>query len=203
MPPELQPKLLRVLQQREVIPVGATEPVPIDVQIVAATNRDLEQEVEKGAFREDLYYRLNMIELRVPPLRERTEDIPQFIEFFAQKFADRYRLPVWEPSADALAEFCSFQWPGNVRQLEHVIEQAYVLQTEPKVPVRSIAQASSGKLPCLDLAKLREQAIKEALEITRGHKARAAKLLGVHANTMTRLLKDIGAPDADDAADAE
>jgi DNA-binding NtrC family response regulator len=202
MPPELQPKLLRVLQQREVIPVGATEPVPIDVQIVAATNRDLEQEVEKGAFREDLYYRLNMIELRVPPLRERKEDIPQFIEFFAQKFADRYRLPVWEPSADALAEFCSFQWPGNVRQLEHVIEQAYVLQTEPKVPVRSIAQASSGKLPCLDLAKLRDQAIKEALEITRGHKARAAKLLGVHANTMTRLLKDIGAPDAESGDDS-
>jgi DNA-binding NtrC family response regulator len=197
MPPELQPKLLRVLQQREVIPVGATEPVPIDVQIVAATNRDLEQEVEKGAFREDLYYRLNMIELRVPPLRERKEDIPQFIEFFAQKFADRYRLPVWEPSADALAEFCGFQWPGNVRQLEHVIEQAYVLQTEPKVPVRSAAPTSSGKLPCLDLAKLREQAIREALEITRGHKARAAKLLGVHANTMTRLLKDIGAPDAE------
>ena len=202
MPPELQPKLLRVLQQREVIPVGATEPVPIDVQIVAATNRDLEQEVEKGTFREDLYYRLNMIELRVPPLRERVEDIPQFIEFFAQKFADRYRLPVWTPSPDALAEFCNFHWPGNVRQLEHVIEQAYVLQTEPKVPVRSQSVAAiPGRLPCLDLAKLREQAIKEALEITRGHKARAAKLLGVHANTMTRLLKDIGSADVDAAED--
>lgn len=173
------------------------------MQIVAATNRDLEQEVEKGAFREDLYYRLNMIELRVPPLRERKEDIPLFIEFFAQKFSDRYRLPVWQPTADALAEFCGFHWPGNVRQLEHVIEQAYVLQTEPKVPVRSNAPASSGKLPCLDLAKLREQAIKEALEITRGHKAKAAKLLGVHANTMTRLLKDIGAPDAESGDDAE
>jgi DNA-binding NtrC family response regulator len=204
MPPELQPKLLRVLQQREVIPVGATEPVPIDVQIVAATNRDLEQEVEKGNFREDLYYRLNMIELRVPPLRERVEDIPRFIEFFSQKFADRYRLPVWEPSADALAQFCSFGWPGNVRQLEHVIEQAYVLQTEPTVPVRSQATAAvPGSLPFLDLAKLREQAIKEALKITRGHKARAAKLLGVHANTMTRLLKDIGSADIDTDSDAD
>jgi len=201
MPPELQPKLLRVLQQREVIPVGATEPVPIDVQIVAATNRDLEQEVEKGAFREDLYYRLNMIELKVPPLRERTEDIPHFIQFFAQKFADRYRLPVWEPSAEALAEFCAFAWPGNVRQLEHVIEQAYVLQTEPRLPTRAAPKSSgAGRLPCLDLAKLREQAIREALEITRGHKAQAAKLLGVHANTMTRLLKEL---ESDGPADGE
>ena len=194
MPMELQAKLLRVLQQREVLSVGATEPVPIDVQIVAATNRDLEKEVEKGTFREDLYYRLNMIELRVPPLRERTEDIPAYIDFFSERFAERYRLPKWIPSADAVAEFCSFNWPGNVRQLEHVIEQAYVLQMEPKVPTKkgdAVAVAASGRLPCLDLAKLREQAIREALHVTRGHKARAAKLLGVHANTMTRLLKEI------------
>ncbi|RLT19297.1 MAG: sigma-54-dependent Fis family transcriptional regulator, partial [Planctomycetota bacterium] len=193
MPMELQAKLLRVLQQREVLSVGATEPVPINVQIVAATNRDLETEVEKGTFREDLYYRLNMIELRVPPLRERAEDIPAYIDFFSERFAERYRLPKWIPSGDAVAEFCSFNWPGNVRQLEHVIEQAYVLQMEPKVPVKkgdALAVAASGRLPCLDLAKLREQAIREALQVTRGHKARAAKLLGVHANTMTRLLKE-------------
>jgi len=192
MPAELQPKLLRVLQQREVLPVGATEPVPIDVQVVAATNRDLEDEVEKGAFREDLYYRLNMIELKVPSLRERSEDIPEFIEFFSHQFAERYRLPVWQPSPETLAEFCAFDWPGNVRQLSHVIEQAYVLQIEPQLPVRSRAKAADGpgRLPCLDLAKLRQEAIKQALEITRGHKARAAKLLGVHANTMTRLLRD-------------
>jgi len=193
MPPELQPKLLRVLQQREVLPVGASEPVPIDVQVVAATNRDLEDEVEKGAFREDLYYRLNMIELRVPPLRERPEDIPSFVEFFSQRFADRYGLPMWEPTGEQLAEFCSFDWPGNIRQLEHCLEQAYVLQEEPKLPVKAAARAAgSGRLPCLDLAKLRERAIREALEVTRGHKANAAKLLGVHANTMTRLLKELG-----------
>jgi DNA-binding NtrC family response regulator len=101
---------------------------------------------------------------------------------------------VWTPSADAIAEFCSFDWPGNVRQLEHVIEQAYVLQMEPKVPVKGSKAATAtvpGRLPCLDLAKLREQAIREALQITRGHKAKAAKLLGVHANTMTRLLKEL------------
>jgi len=210
MPAELQAKLLRVLQQREVLPVGANEPEPIDVQIVAATNRDLEKEVEKGTFREDLYYRLNMIELRVPSLRERAEDIPAYIEFFSTKFSDRYRLPKWSPTAEALAEFCSFEWPGNVRQLEHVIEQAYVLQMEPKIPARKTAEGGAsaitapGRLPCLDLAKLREQAIREALQMTRGHKANAAKLLGVHANTMTRLLKEIeggeAATDDDSAA---
>jgi DNA-binding NtrC family response regulator len=194
MPLELQAKLLRVLQQREVLPVGADEPLPIDVQVVAATNRDLEAEVAKGTFREDLYYRLNMIELRVPALRERSEDIPSFIDFFSRKFAGRYRLPVWEPSPEKLAEFCGFDWPGNVRQLEHVIEQAYVLQMDPVLPVRSRAgKPAATRLPCLDLVKLREQAIKEALEITRGHKAKAAQLLGVHANTMTRLLREISA----------
>lgn len=201
MPAELQPKLLRVLQQREVLPVGSSEPVPIDVQVVAATNRDLEREVEQGRFREDLYYRLNMIELRVPPLRERAEDIPLFIEFFAQRFAERYRLPAWQPTPEQLADFCSFEWPGNVRQLEHVLEQAYVLQTEPTLPRRAAPAggAASGRLPCLDLAKLRERAIREALELTKGHKARAAKMLGVHANTMTRLLREIekGAKNAD------
>jgi DNA-binding NtrC family response regulator len=133
-----------------------------------------------------------MIELEVPPLRERPEDIPSFIEFFAQRFADRYHLPTWEPTEEQFAEFCSFEWPGNVRQLEHCIEQAYVLQEEPKLPLKSTARvAGSGRLPCLDLAKLRERAIREALDVTRGHKAKAAKLLGVHANTMTRLLKEL------------
>ena len=201
MPLELQSKLLRVLQQREVLPVGATEPVPVDVQVVAATNRDLEAEVEKGTFREDLYYRLNMIELKVPALRERPEDIPSFIGFFARKFAERYALPVWDPAPEALAAFCGFGWPGNVRQLEHVIEQAYVLRMEPVLPARSRSgkAAGSSRLPCLDLVRLREQAIKEALEITRGHKAKAAKLLGVHANTMTRLLREIGDGSQDEA----
>ena len=195
MPTELQPKLLRVLQQREVLPVGASVPVPIDVQVVAATNRNLEVEVEKGSFREDLYYRLNMIELRVPSLRDRMEDIPEFINFFTRQYAVKYRLPVWRPSAEVLEQFCLFDWPGNVRQLSHVIEQAYVLQIEPQLPVRAGAVKNamrSGGLPCLDLTKLRQQAIKQALDTTRGHKARAAKLLGVHANTLTRMLRDDG-----------
>jgi two-component system response regulator HydG len=209
LPLELQAKMLRLLQQREVLPVGATEPVTVDVQVVAATNRDLEQEAEKGTFREDLYYRLNMIELRVPPLRERADDIPEFISFFTRQFADRYRMPVWEPSPEALDAFCRFPWPGNVRQLSHVIEQGYVLQMEPQLPLlgKGLAgtpagvAAADGQLPYLDLAKLRRQAIKQALETTRGHKSKAAKLLGVHANTLTRMLReDEAESDGEDAA---
>lgn len=205
MPAELQTKLLRVLQQREVHPVGATQPVPIDVQVVAATNRDLQTEVMKGTFREDLYFRLNMIELRIPPLRERPEDIPEFIDFFANQYARNYRMERWQPSPETIAEFSAFDWPGNVRQLSHVIEQAYVLQMEPELPARSrpvaavilgepeeFSLTADGKLPFVDLNMLRKCAVKQALEMTRGHKSRAAKLLGVHPNTMTRIIAEIG-----------
>lgn len=192
MPLELQPKLLRVLQQREVTPVGSAHPVSIDVQIVAATNRDLELEVAEGRFREDLYYRLNMVELRVPPLRDRVEDIPEFIEFFSAQFAERYKRPRWQPDALTLKQFCEFPWPGNVRQLSHVIEQSYVLDCAPHLPhVEPAAVHADVALPFMDLTKLRIAAIHQALETTRGHKGRAAKLLGVHANTLTRMLAQI------------
>ena len=215
MPMELQTKLLRVLQQREVHPVGSAHPVAIDVQVVAATNRDLQVEVAKGTFREDLYFRLNMIELRIPPLRERPEDIPEFVEHFSRAFARNYRMVEWQPTPDTLAQFQSFDWPGNVRQLSHVIEQAYVLQIEPELPARARAAAASetpaapaevspasmgddaelaaidGKLPFVDLTRLRKYAVRQALEMTRGHKARAAKLLGVHPNTISRLIREV------------
>ena len=191
MPLDLQPKLLRVLQQQEVTPIGAALPVSVDVQVIAATNRDLEADVASGHFREDLYYRLNMVELRVPALRERREDIPDFIEFFTTKFAEKYRRPRWSPDADALAQFCDFAWPGNIRQLSHVIEQSYVLGSPPVLPHHAAAHwvaSHGGGLPSTDLNRLRCMAVRQALETTRGHKGRAARLLGVHANTLTRIL---------------
>jgi DNA-binding NtrC family response regulator len=193
MPLELQPKLLRVLQQHEVTPVGAAHPVPIDLQIIAATNRDLEVEVAEGRFREDLYYRLNMVELRIPPLRNRVEDIPELIEFFSTRCAARYQRPLWKPDADLLKQFCEFPWPGNVRQLSHIIEQSYVLDCAPALPSFEPAMPDEVSLPFMNLARLREAAIRQALATTRGHKGRAAKLLGVHANTLTRLLAQIDA----------
>lgn len=196
MPLELQPKLLRVLQQLEVTPVGASRPVTVDVQVVAATNRDLELEVAEGRFREDLYYRLNMVEFHVPPLRTRVDDIPQFVEFFSRKFAARYQRPLWRPDRETLQQFCEYRWPGNVRQLANVIEQAYVLDCEPRLPERPAKKKSgSDTLPFMDLAQLRRAAVQQALRATRGHKSRAARLLGVHPNTMTRLLAQIRSED--------
>ena len=196
MPLELQPKLLRVLQQLEVTPVGSSMPVNVDVQIVAATNRDLELEVAEGRFREDLYYRLNMVEFHVPPLRHRVDDIPRFVEYFSRKFAARYQRPLWSPNSDTLRQFCEYRWPGNIRQLGNVIEQAYVLDCEPRLPEgtssRKMAEAS---LPFMDLAKLRRVAVRQALRATQGHKSRAARLLGVHPNTMTRLLAQLRGDD--------
>jgi DNA-binding NtrC family response regulator len=192
MPLELQPKLLRVLQQFEVTPVGASMPAQVNVQVVAATNRDLELEVVEGRFREDLYYRLNMVEFNVPPLRNRVDDIPQFVEYFSRKFAARYQRPLWRPNGDTLRQFCEYRWPGNVRQLANIIEQAYVLDCEPRLPERPNTQRmTDASLPFMDLGKLRRAAVRQALRATRGHKSRAARLLGVHPNTMTRLLAQL------------
>jgi DNA-binding NtrC family response regulator len=190
MPLELQPKLLRALQEGEVTPVGSSTPVKVNVQVIAATNRNLETEVAEGRFREDLYYRLNMVELQIPALRKRMEDIPQFVEFFSNRFAAKYSREAWKPTADDLKDFCEYSWPGNVRQLSHVIEQGYVLGTTPRVPTSKRVNDNS-RLPYLNLGKLQETAIRQALEVTKGHKGRAAKLLGVHANTLTRLLASL------------
>ena len=191
MPLELQPKLLRVLQQHEVTPVGASMPVHVNVQVVAATNRDLEIEVAEGRFREDLYYRLNMVEFSVPPLRHRVDDIPRFVEYFSRKFAARYQRALWRPSGETLRQFCEYHWPGNIRQLANVIEQAYVLDCEPRLPDRPNRQIGDAALPFMDLGQLRRAAVRQALRATQGHKGRAARLLGVHANTMTRLLAQL------------
>ncbi len=188
MPLELQPKLLRVLQEHEVTPVGSSNPQTVDVQVVAATNRNLEEEVAEGRFREDLYYRLSMVEFVIPPLRERVEDIAEFISFFSEMFANQYNREPWEPDAESLAQFCEYPWPGNIRELAHVIEQAYILDCEPSVPERHRSRLHRTALPHLNLNRLRNEAVRQALAATSGHMGRASQLLGVHANTMTRLV---------------
>ncbi len=203
MPMELQPKLLRVLQQKEVTPVGTSVPTHVDVQVVAATNRDLEVEVAEGRFREDLYYRLNMVEFHVPPLRNRVDDIPLFIDFFACRFAVRYQRPVYRPDATQLKQFCEYSWPGNIRQLSHVIEQSYVLDCAPSIPKLDARRREIFTLPYTDLSRLRSAAVRQAMHTSRGHKGRAARLLGVHPNTMTRLLAQLKPSDHDDALPGE
>jgi transcriptional regulator with PAS, ATPase and Fis domain len=193
MPLELQPKLLRVLQESEVTPVGSPHPIKIDIQVIAATNKNLQEEVAEGRFREDLYYRLNMVELRMPPLRERTADIPRFVDYFSRKYAARYSQPVWQPSPETIRDFCEYRWPGNIRQLSYVIEQSYVLECEPSLPGSAQNRLGPVDLPFTDLCKLRRVAVEQALRTAQGHKGRAAKLLGVHPNTMTRLIGQLRA----------
>ncbi len=159
MPLELQPKLLRVLQQHEVTPVGAALPVNINAQVIAATNRNLEDEVAAGRFREDLFYRLNMVELLVPPLRNRVDDVPALIEFHSERFSKKYNRDLWKPDAETLKAFCEYRWPGNIRQLAHVIEQAYVLDTTPCLPSSRRHEHTARPLPFTDLAKLRRAAV--------------------------------------------
>ena len=207
MPLDLQPRLLRVLQQREVTPVGTTEAFAVDVQVIAATNRDLTADVQAGTFREDLYYRLNTIELAVPPLRERAADIPLFVDHFRLFFAERFGTAPWQPDAATLARFMRYRWPGNVRQLAQVIERIYALDAPPVLPtdddlplaepptISAAALAAlpvglAHPLPVVNLEELKKLAVRQALAMTDGHKGKAAQLLGVHLNTMTRLVEE-------------
>jgi DNA-binding NtrC family response regulator len=207
MPLDLQPRLLRVLQQREVTPVGCTDSFEVDVQVIAATNRDLTAEVREGKFREDLFYRLNTIELAVPPLRERSADIPLFVDHFRLFFAERFAVEPWQPDAATLARFMRYRWPGNVRQLAQVIERVYALDAPPTLPddddvaapesldlpasaIAGLPLTIENPLPVVNLDELRKLAVRQALAMTDGHKGKAAQLLGVHLNTMTRLVEE-------------
>lgn len=219
LPIDLQPKLLRVLQRWEVTPVGSTETHAIDVQVIAATNRDLEAEVAGGGFREDLLFRLNTIHLSVPPLRTRQEDIPRFVEHFSAHFAREYGRPQWTPDATVLERFMRHSWPGNVRQLAQTIQRVYVFedridtvlaevfdpaaapaakslsqvqpQAEPVVEAESVESVEEDpRVPVFNLDELRRLAVRQALAFTSGHRGQAAALLGVSLNTMTRLVAE-------------
>ncbi|MGI8726140.1 MAG: sigma-54-dependent transcriptional regulator [Solirubrobacterales bacterium] len=197
-----QVKLLRAIQEREVIPVGATEPVTIDVRIIAATNRDLEEEIRRGTFRSDLYYRLNVITLHLPPLRERKDDVPVLAEYFLQRFADSRDRPPPNLTEAALEALQEYDWPGNVRELENALERAAVLslngQLEPnKLPARVTAREAqplvSDRLPPNPTLEIIERAyIHWVLESEAGNKTRAAEVLGIDPSTLYRKLIRFG-----------
>lgn len=142
---ELQAKLLRVLQQRTVVPVGSHEEVPVDVRVLAATNRDLEREVEAGRFREDLYYRLNVVTIRTLPLRERPEDIPVLAGRYLAELAARHGMPMFSLSPDAVGVLQAYAWPGNVRELENVIERAAMFTTGEEIEPESLSDLLRGR----------------------------------------------------------
>ena len=198
MPPSLQIKLLRVLQEREVIPVGATEAIPVDVRIVAATNRDLEEEVRRGHFRSDLFYRLNVIAMELPPLRERKEDLILLIEHTLQELAsDRDGEPK-ALSAEALDAVVVYDWPGNVRELQNALEHAVVLTKGDLIDAAAVPERITRRKkeplvaeraspnPSLDV--IERAYIMWVLQAEGGNKTRAAEVLGIDPSTLYRKL---------------
>jgi two-component system response regulator HydG len=197
LPVDLQAKLLRALQEREVKPVGSNERVGIRARMIAATNRDLEAAIRTGSFRQDLYFRLNVVQIKLPPLRDRRTDIPLLVNVFLEKFCDAAR-PIHTISEDAMRRIMAYDWPGNIRELENAIERAVALGSGPILHVgdlpSSLQYASTDKLPengeLVQLAELERRAILRALQETAGDKLAAARLLGIGKTTLYRKLKE-------------
>jgi len=202
----MQVKLLRALQEHTVRPVGSTKDVAVDVRVVTATNRDLEALVEAGGFRKDLFYRLRVIPLELPPLRERRDDILPLARLFIAKTCRQNSCGPCALSSDVLDALHAYSWPGNVRELENAIERAVVLaEGQPKIElgdlpleVRSPAAGSSGSgdAESLPLAEVERRHILATLERLRGNRAATAQALGISANTLWRRLKTYGVPAA-------
>jgi two-component system NtrC family response regulator len=186
-----------VLQEREFEPLGSERTLKVDVRVIAATNRDLRQLTAEGKFQEDLYYRLNVIPLVMPPLRERREDIPPLVEYFAKRHAERAGKRINGVSADAMALLSEAPWPGNVRELENTIERAVVLSTQPVIEPRDIVlvgatTAPQSSLPSLNLKQNLEwterETVRRALEISRGVKKDAAEAMGISQRALSYYL---------------
>src|SRR4249920_1139427 len=197
MNPTLQSKLLRVLQEREVEPLGSERTEKIDVRVIAATNRDLRQMVADGKFQEDLFYRLNVIPIEIPPLRERRDDIPALVEHFVKKHAQRTGRRVDKIDEDALAGLQQYDWPGNVRELENTIERAVVLSqgtaiTSHAVSVFGAATPQATTLPSLKLRQniewVERETIRRAIESAAGVKKDAAELMGISQRALSYYL---------------
>ncbi len=186
----LQPKLLRAIQTMEFTPLGSVKAEHVNVRIIAASNKDIEDLVMKGEFREDLYYRLNVIPINIPPLRERKEDIPILVEHFINKISSRLNTKKKKFSRKAMETILSYEWKGNVRELENLLERIMVLEDSAIIDNISIPSMYKKKdLPdTLNLELLEKKAISKALEITRGSKKEAAEILGVHPSTLYRKL---------------
>jgi DNA-binding NtrC family response regulator len=197
---ELQTKLLRFLQEREFDRVGGVRPIHVDVRIVAATNRDLDVAVKEGRFREDLYHRLNVVPIMLPPLRERRQDIPALAHHFLQRFAKEVKKTFSAVSGETLAKLCAYDWPGNVRELGNVIERAVVLSQGPEIaphdlPARIVAARSESRSEGTSyrdaMDAYRRQLVMRALAQTQGNRAAAARALGLHEKYFLRLLKSL------------
>ncbi len=199
----MQVKLLRVLQDQEVYMIGATRPRRVDARIIAATNRELREVTTKGRFREDLYFRLNVIPIRMPPLRDRGDDVVMLIGQFAEKYAQESGRPVPRFSERALEMLRSYHWPGNVRELQNVVQRLVIMCDraeidEPDLP--SLMRFSVPHRPALDrtLAEVEAENIRQVVAHVEGNKSQAARILGIDRKTLRDKLKSLDSPDAAD-----
>src|SRR5262252_2264798 len=198
---EIQTKLLRFLQEKEFERVGATKPIQVDVRIIAATNRHLVELVKQGRFRDDLYYRLNVVPIELPALRERKEDIPALVHYFIQRFSKETKKNFTDITPQAMERLLIHDWPGNVRELANVIERAIVLGPGPQITLQDLSPAIASKAPDTPVDDLsyrealdtyRQRLIARALSQTQGNRAAAAKLLGIERRHLLRLMKCFG-----------
>jgi two-component system response regulator HydG len=204
MPVDLQAKLLRAIQEKEIRPVGSTKRININVRILAATNRDLEQAVAQGAFRRDLYFRLNVLNLKIPSLRERRQDIPLLIGYFMERVA-RQSGRVRTLSDAAMKAMLAFDWPGNVRELENCVERACALSSGPLLQMADMPSSitgGNGHIPSngdtstkiISMSEVEKKTILNTITQLNGDKLLAARLLGIGKTTLYRKLKEYGSP---------
>ncbi len=193
LPPHLQVKLLNLIQEKEFERIGDLRPRKVDVRIIAATNRDIKEMVEKGEFREDLYYRLNVVSIHLPPLRERREDMPHLVNFFLEKFSKLHKRSIKGFSPGAMKLLLEYDYPGNVRELENIVESAVIVARGSIVREEDLPEEVRFKRSLKKREHLSEkERIKEALIRAGGNKTLAAKLLGMHRTTLWRKLKELG-----------
>jgi DNA-binding NtrC family response regulator len=201
VPLGLQAKFLRAIQEREVTPLGSSRPVPVDVRLIAATNRDLEAEVRDGTFRADLFYRLNVVHIDLPPLRARREDIPRLVDHFLARYSEQYEVSAKRFAPDALDALVAFDWPGNIRQLQNAIERAFALSAADVVTLDDLPPAiRGGAAPTVAspvsasasiprLADAERMLIEAALRKAAGNKNEAARLLGIDRQRLYRKIE--------------
>jgi DNA-binding NtrC family response regulator len=208
MPVNMQAKLLRVIEEKVVERVGGSKSIPVDVRLISATNLDLKKAIQENQFREDLYYRLNVIPIHLPPLRERKEDIPLFIEHFLKSFNQKFNKNIKGLTEKAFQVLLAYDWPGNVRELENLLERLVALEQNELIPIESLPidiLTTYSSIPCLETEEsgptlplkeatrqFEKQFIGKVLNKTKGNQTKAAQLLGVHRNTLILKINNLG-----------
>jgi two-component system response regulator FlrC len=202
----LQAKILRVLQENEVDRIGGTRPIPVDIRVIATTNRDLESSIQKGEFREDLYYRLKVIDIHIPPLRQRREDLETLADHFLKKFSIEYKKAIVGISSEAREWLKSQDWRGNVRELKNTLERAVLTASESTLQVQDLggekgppSQKSPPPSSSLSLREMEERLIQQALEKTEGNRTHAARILGISIRTLRNKLNEYKQSNLDEA----